>query len=264
MVDDTGSPTGTGPAHPEPRREAPDALSRRLVREAWKATLCTLDRTSGHPYGSLVAVAVAADGTPLLLLSGLAEHSKNIAADGRASLLFDGTGLGRGALTGARVTLVGRTSDAVQPTDRARYLARHPDAAQFIDFGDFRLLRLDVAWGHMVAGFGRIVRLDGPSLVPAIGDAAEVVAAESSIIKHMNDDHAEALAVLAADELRHRGAGAASSNGWQLIGCDPFGLDLSDGVTSLRIAFPHRVAALEAVRKTLIVMVDDARRQLSR
>ena len=83
------------------------ATARRLMRTAWTATLATIDAASGHPYGSLVAVACEPDGTPILLLSQLAMHTRNLCADPRASLLFDGTSRGRGALTGARVTVVG-------------------------------------------------------------------------------------------------------------------------------------------------------------
>ena len=233
---------------------------RRLVRSAWKGTLASVERNSGHPYASLVATATAADGSPLLLLSGLAEHTKNIAADARASLLFDGTAAGRAALTGERVTLVGRIVEATGESDRARYLSRHPDAAQFIDFGDFKLYAMLVDWAHMVAGFGRIVRLDRADVILSIADAADVVAGEPGVLEHMNRDHSDAVALIATAELGGPvGSEAAAEGRWQMIGCDPEGVDITDGARSVRVRFPQRVSSIEQVRKSLIVLVDAAR-----
>ena len=132
--------------------------ARHLLRSAWKATLATRDVATGVPYGSLVAVATGPDGTPLLLLSGLALHTKNLKADPGASLLFDGTSNSPRALTGPRVTVVGRlqplAADAAtmpmpipMPIARRRYLARHPAAAQFVDFADFESSGLFDGWG---------------------------------------------------------------------------------------------------------------------
>ncbi len=251
--------------HDSRGHESAGALVRRLVRSAWKGALASVERNAGHPYASLVATATAADSSPLLLLSGLAEHTRNIAADARASLLFDGTDAGRAALTGPRVTLVGRIEEARGETDRARYLSRHPDAAQFIDFGDFKLYRLDVEWAHMVAGFGRIVRLDRADVILAIDDAAEVIAAETGVLEHMNGDHSDAVALMAAAELSipvgaaPPGAEPGAAGVWQMIGCDPDGVDITDGVRAVRVRFPNRVSSVEQVRKSLIMLVDAAR-----
>src|SRR5947208_5590512 len=109
----------------------PNRDVRELIRSRDRAALATaLPSTSGQPwpYASLVLVAVDHDLSPILLLSDLAEHTKAIAADDRASLLFDGThGLDQ-PLTGARVTLVGRAARTDDPRLRQRFLARHPDA----------------------------------------------------------------------------------------------------------------------------------------
>ena len=153
------------------------------MRAAWKATLATLDRDGGHPYASLVAVATEPDGTPLLLLSGLAEHTRNLEADARASLLFDGTGPGRDALTGPRVTLVGRLAAT---TSRPRGGAISPATrtpSMFIDFGDFAFYALEVEWAHLVAGFGRIVRLDrADMLISTAAGARTLIEAEPGIL----------------------------------------------------------------------------------
>lgn len=250
-------------ASPTSAKAAAALLARDLVRAAWKGTLSTVSRTAGHPYGSLVALATEPDGAPLLLLSGLAEHTKNIEADQRASVLIDGTSPGRAALTGPRVTLVGRIVEAAPETARRRYLARHPDASGFIDFADFKLYALRVEWAHLVAGFGRIVRLDAGDVLVSTSDAASLIEAEASVLEHMNGDHSDALAVMARHALEQGRSSADEMSGtpapWRMVGCDPEGIDLTDGTDALRLHFPQCVTNPDAVRAALVDMVRVAR-----
>lgn len=143
---------------------SPAAQARSLMAGGDAACLTTLT-TAGWPYPSLVLVALACDGAPLLLLSALAEHTRNLAADDRAGLLFDATVPGPDRLTGARLSLLGRMVPDDNPDSRARYLARHPGAGLYADFTDFRFWRFVVDSGHLVAGFGRIHRLSAEQLV---------------------------------------------------------------------------------------------------
>lgn len=247
----------SGPA-PDPRASAA-AQARALVREAWKATLSTVARSGGHPYGSLVAVAAEPGGSPLLLLSGLAEHTKNIKEDQRASLLFDGTGIGRGALTGPRVTVVGRIEEVSSDAVRRRYLARHPDASAFIDFADFSLYALRIEWAHLVAGFGRIVRLDATDVLVPHQRADALADIEPDILAHMNTDHADAVTLLAEVELRRRGGGIAPArrgeSPWLMLGCDSEGFDLASGDRAIRVTFSEPILTPDAVRKALVALV---------
>lgn len=242
--------TDAGPAQPA---GAPEAEARRLMRTAWKATLATLDRDSGHPYGSLVAVATEPDGTPVLLLSGLALHTRNLAADARASLLFDGTAAGREALTGPRVTLIGTIERTDNPAARRRYIAKHPSAEMFAGFGDFAFYRLDVQRAHLVAGFGRIERLEGPQVLSAIAGAEAVIEAEPGIVQHMNEDHADAIGLIATR------LGRGRPDAWRLVGCDPAGIDLAAGDAALRIDFAQRISTPAEARAALVRLVADAR-----
>ena len=228
-------------------------LARSLVRAAWKATLSTLDIDGGYPYGSLVTIATDPDGTPLLLLSGLALHTRNLASDTRASLLVDGTGPGPDALTGTRVTLTGRLAPTSSPTARRRYLARHPGAEMFIDFKDFALYALAVERAHMVAGFGRIVSLDRADMVISTAPATAVIEAEPDILAHMNADHRDAMADLAT-----RLAGRQPGD-WHMTGCDPAGIDLVCDAQTARIDFPAPVTTPDEVRTTLIEVIAAAR-----
>lgn len=143
-------------------RTALDA--RALLRGARQATLATA-APGGWPFASLVLIALGSDGAPLLLLSDLAEHSKNIVADDRVALLIDGTAGLEDPLSGPRLTVLGRAARSPDPDHRRRFLERHPGAEQYADFDDFAMYRLAVERGHLVAGFGRIHWLDAAELL---------------------------------------------------------------------------------------------------
>src|SRR5260221_5163536 len=119
--------------------DSPGAIARDLIRAADRATLATrLTRPglAGWPYASLVLVATDQDLTPLLLISDLADHTRNIAREPRVSLLFDATAGAADPLAAARLTVLGRIIRDDGPAARARYLARHPTAATYAGFGD--------------------------------------------------------------------------------------------------------------------------------
>ena len=149
----------------EDANEDPARLARRLLRTVESASLATIERDGGGPYASLVLVAADEDGSPILLLSDLAEHSRNLAADDRASLMIDGTAGLEDRLTGPRLTLLGRAIASDAPRHRAGFLARHPGAAQYADFGDFRFYRVAVERAHLVAGFGRVHAISADDLL---------------------------------------------------------------------------------------------------
>ncbi len=117
------------------------ALARTMVRAALKGSLGTLLHPSGHPYASLLLTATEPDGSPVLLISKLALHTKNLAVDARASLLIDATGTDADPMAGARITLIGEARPTASATARRRYLARHPAAAGYADFPDSRSSR---------------------------------------------------------------------------------------------------------------------------
>jgi putative heme iron utilization protein len=136
----------------------PKQAVKTLLREGRSGALATLMPGSGDPYCSLVNVAPAADGAPLLLLSTLAIHTKNLLADPRASLMIDERKAGD-PLEGARIMLMGTAMPTNDPAARQQYLSQHPEAGQFAGFKDFGFYRMEIARIHLVAGFGRIVDL---------------------------------------------------------------------------------------------------------
>ena len=237
--------------------DEPAVAARRLVRTALKASLATLDRETGHPYASLVLVATEPDGTPVLVISRLALHTRNLDQDARASLLFDGTdGLGD-PLTGSRVTLSGEARRTESSTAVRRFLARHPTAAGYAAFADFSAYALSVAKGHFIGGFGRIVTLDAAALATRVDDAAELIAAESDILAHMNSDHADAVA-LYATQLAGRPPGD-----WRMVVIDSAGFDVLHCTNAARIEFPEPVHTPRDARLALVALAKEARLRAS-
>ena len=122
---------------------------------------------AGFPYGSVTPYALAADGAPVVLLSRLAAHTKNLAADPRASLFVGDRSAAEDPQAGARISLLGRVAP-VSETDvgdaRTRYLAAWPRAADYLALGDFSFWRMQIEEARLIAGFGEIRWLDGSAL----------------------------------------------------------------------------------------------------
>ena len=226
------------------------AEARRLMRRQDHAALGT--SFGGRPYVSLVALALDHDARPLLLLSDLAQHTRNLAAEPRVSLLFDATAGRADRLAGARLTLLGRAERCAEPGAAARFAARHPASAQYAGFADFHLYRVEIERGHLVAGFGRIYWIEGTDLRFS-GDAATLAAAEPGILAHMNADHADAIALYAERLLGRAG------DGWRMSAIDPEGIDLRRDGETARLDFAAPVLSADAARQTLVALVARAR-----
>jgi len=112
---------------------------------------------AGFPYGSLTPFALSAERAPLLLLSGLAAHTKNLLADARACLFVGDRTATEDPLAGARASLLGRAvrvGGADEADARARYVARHPRAEAYFELRDFALWQLVVEEARLISGFG--------------------------------------------------------------------------------------------------------------
>jgi putative heme iron utilization protein len=136
----------------------PGRQARELLRCASTASLATL-MDDGAPYASLVTVAADDELSPVLLLSDLAQHTKNVVRDARASLLIDGTGGGPGdPLDGPRLTLLG-TLERADEESAAVFLGRHPQSKDYAGFADFHFYRLRPSRAQLVSGFGKVAWL---------------------------------------------------------------------------------------------------------
>ena len=230
----------------------PKVAAKKLTREARSGALATLMAGSGDPYCSLVNVATAASGAPLLLISKLAVHTKNILADPRVSLMLDERKAGD-PLEGARVMLQGTAAPTESAEARRRYLARQPEAEMFAGFADFSFYEVKLKGAHLVAGFGRIVDLAPGDVLTDLKDAGELVEAEPDILEHMNTDHADTCRLYATRLL------GAPDGAWRCVGCDPEGLELQQDRTALRLFFPQRIISPGKLRQSLKELAEKAR-----
>ncbi len=230
-------------------------LARSLLRRSRQGALATLMAGSGDPYCSLVNVASHPDGSPLLLISRLAVHTRNLLGDTRVSLMLDERAEGD-PLEGSRIMLAGRAEEAAGPDleiVRRRYLNAHPSAEAFVNFKDFSFFRIRPSGTHLVAGFGRIVDLKPEQFLTDISNASALVEAEQGAIDHINADHRDATNLYAT---RLLGADAAD---WRCTGCDPDGIDMQADGKTLRLDFPERVTGPGELRRMLVKLAEEAR-----
>lgn len=239
----------------DPRQPAdfdPRAVGRTLLRATRVGALGTLDPATGAPFVSLTSVATDIAGAPLILVSGLSAHTRNLATDTRCSLMLAEGGKGD-PLAHARLTLQCRAEAAEGAEVRRRFLARHPKAKLYVDFPDFRFFRLVPAGMHLNGGFARAHEGDAALILSPPADPAAFAALESGAVEHMNADHAEALELYAT-----RLAGARGGP-WRASGLDPHGIDLVLGDRTARIAFSRRCEDAATLRAELKTLADSAR-----
>jgi putative heme iron utilization protein len=210
------------------------ALARKLLRAIPVGALATLAKDSGYPFATLTSVATLPDGAPLLLLSGLAHHTRNLNADARVSLLLAESGKGD-PLTHPRLTVVGRVSLLVDAKARSRarnrFLRRHPKAGLYADFADFGFWRLDPEGAHLNGGFARAADYAGADLLTPMAGAEELIEAEEGMLDEINARPKAFREALAA------AAGEDKTSHWRASGLDPDGLDLLCGQAGARLSF---------------------------
>lgn len=246
----------------EKKRQKPlsaDQTSRRIIRSARKAFLNTIanpgdQALAGWPSTSMVTVATAWDGAPVLMLSDIAYHAQNIQADARCALLFDGTAGYANPQEGPRVSIVGKLKKTTDKKLQARFLKRHPRARLYAGFGDFNFYKMNVEKFHFVGGFARAVWVPKRKALLAKSDWAEIAESESGIIDHMNADHAETLRLYGRHLLAKRGTH------WQMIGADPEGCDLKCGQNIHRLNFEKINTTSGKYRETLVNLAALARK----
>lgn len=232
------------------------AVAKELLRMTRAGALATIDRNTGHPFGSLVNVATDIDGSPLILISRLSTHTANLEKDRRASLLLASVGKGD-PLAHPRLTVLGDfvpiARDHPDETRlRRRYLARHPKSELYAGFADFSFWRLTVVSAHLNAGFARAADLKAADLMTDMSGAENLIDAEVGAVAHMNEDHAEALRLYATKLL------GAADGPWRLTGLDPEGIDLAQGDATLRLSFTQRVTTAAMLRKVLVDLAAQA------
>lgn len=256
-------------AAPGQQCEPTDAeRARTLLAYSRHAALATVAaEPGGYPFGSLVGHALDEAGRPLLCLSDLAEHTTNLKADPRVSLMVSALAeAGTDPLARARATLIGDLREVPGDERSAAhdlYRAAHPEAF-YSGFADFRLYRLEVAAVRYVGGFARMSWVNAEHYEAAEADTLFPHA--MGIIDHMNDDHADALVLFA------RVLGARPGTGWaRMVGVDRYGFDMhasdmhasdteaDEQRTSLRLVFEQPCDTPDSVRTAMVALVGKVR-----
>lgn len=247
------------PAGVTERRRTPAEHARTLVQHSILGTLSTLTR-DGDPWGSLVSYGVLEDGSPVFLVSRLAEHTRNLEGDARASLVVAEQAREGDPLDHGRVTLAGRV---VRPEGerlaaaRAAHLAAVPSAEIYIDFGDFSLFVLEVERVRWVGGYGRMDSTNAEQYREAAPDPVAPHAAYA--INHLNEDHADAL-LLMAQAL----AGYTDATEALCVRADRYGLDLKlrtprGTAHDVRVSFTEPCTAPDGLRAATVDLAKRAR-----
>jgi putative heme iron utilization protein len=260
----------TDDAHARPSGDAPEPLydvsvptpthaerARTLTAQMTTGTLCTLaGEPEGYPYGSFVTVAFD-DGNPVFLVSTLAEHTRNLQRDPRASLLVAERG-SEDPLANGRVTLLGPCCqvDGDDGSARTAFLAAHPNAAYYADFRDFGFWKLRVESIRYIGGYGRMSWVEEADWHAAEPDP--LAASAAGVIAHMNDDHADGMVLYCRAFSKATGITAVS-----MTGVDRYGFEMSavtsEGPRPVRLAFAEPIGSPEEVRVALVAMLKDAR-----
>ncbi len=230
--------------------------ARQFLRSTHSGILSTHSaKFEGYPFGSVAPFVLDHDCLPVILISNIAEHTKNIAANPKVSLVvFAGT---EDLQANARLTLLGEAIriDKKDADLRARYLRYIPQAAGYFDMHDFAFYRIRIAQARYIAGFGKMSWMAGVDMVPP---ANQLAAVETNIIEHMNADHMDSL-IAYCRRFHEFDAQKAEMLG---IDCDGFDVKAENGAGSsqiLRFQFESPISDAATARAALVAMSKIAR-----
>lgn len=220
--------------------------ARQMLRSHRYGALCTLSKKlDGHPFGSITPYLVNHDGSMIILISSLAEHTKNIQQDPRVSLITHNQDSPH-IQTQGRITVVGK-AQIITDKDKAgtRYLRYFPEAQSYFDMHDFSFYRIMPQSLRYIGGFGKIHWIEADSyLVPPY----PLIPQENDVISHMNMDHRKAMCHYCQHfykiEVLHV----------EMLGIDCDGFDVRADGKILRFNFPDMVLDAQQARHALIAM----------
>ena len=232
------------------------AEARKFLRSTHSGLLSTLStRFEGYPYGSVAPFVLDHDGQPLILISTLADHTKNIIDNRKVSLLVFDTpksGAAEDLHVNGRLTLLGdaEQTDKTDPLLRQRYLRYLPSAEQYFEMHDFYFYRIHIQQARYIAGFGKMSWMAGTELRSA---RSPLAAQEAGILEHMNSDHADSL-------LRYcthvHGLTPASV---EMVGIDSEGFDVRADGRILRFDFAQPIHDAQGARAALVALSSQCR-----
>jgi putative heme iron utilization protein len=197
----------------------------------------------GYPFGSIAPYTLNYDGEPIILISDIAQHTRNIKQNNKVSLtVFDPQE--DDPQSGCRLTWIGG-AESVDPSDTAtrdRYLRYFPSAESYFETHDFSFYRISLRRARFIGGFGQIFWIE-PDALLVKNPFRE---SELGIVEHMNRDHQKAL--FHYWEI----FGSAGAQAVTMTGIDSEGFDLLANKRKLRIDFDSAIQTTEEARAKLV------------
>lgn len=226
--------------------------ARQFLRSTRTGILSTHSaKHAGYPFGSVAPFVLDHAGNPIILISNIAEHTKNITANPKISLLvFAGA---EDLQANARLTLLGEAVQIDKSADkglRARYLRYLPQAATYFDMHDFAFYRIQPTYVRYIGGFGKMSWMEADNIAAPANALAEI---ESSMLDHMNADHADSLLAY-CEHFHHIEPAHAEMTG---IDCDGFDVRIqndSETLQILRFDFEAPVTNAQEARQALVAL----------
>lgn len=235
--------------------------ARTLVAQHKVGALASLAQDPvGYPYASFTTFALHA-GEPVFLISRMAEHTRNLQGDSRASLLIHDSDKAD-PLANGRVTLLGRVEKVDRPAERERavFLAAHPGAGYYVEYSDFDFYRMRVESLRYIGGYGRMSWVEADAFRAAEPDP--LAAAASGILSHMNQDHASALVSYA-----RAFTSATDATEAIMTAVDRYGFEMTvhtpRGIGPARLAFEPALTRPDEARTALVALLRSAEAKLS-
>jgi len=223
--------------------------ARELFRAERSGTLSSHSaKLPGYPYGSALPHVTDHQGRPVLLISHLAEHTRNVEVDPRVSFLVSGSGPDLQASPRAALLGDARPLD-VGPALQARYLRFFPEHAQYLEIGGFRFWTVESLQVRLIEGFGSLHWIEGQAF---LANPGELPAIEASVIEHMNQDHRSALVAYCrhVHNLQPRQV--------EMIGIDCDGFDVRADDRVVRFRFEQPVTTAARARAALVALAREA------
>jgi heme iron utilization protein len=247
---------GPGPATPNVPEPSLAERARTLAFLGLIGSLSThSQKLPGFPFGSMMPFALDDLGRPIFFVSSMAMHTQNLRQDPRASLLITQPDVSGDPLGAARLTLLGEVTEAPAAEVSELYLSRHENAKFWQDYSDFAYYRLQVSAAYFIGGFGVMGWISTEDYGSAPPDP--LAKAAPGIIRHMNNDHADALLLIAK-----RFAGQSSDEA-AITAVDRLGFHLrlksGDRIHGQRVAFLREVKSTEDARAVFVEMARQAR-----
>ncbi len=228
--------------------------AKEFMRTEYSGVLSTQSRVlEGYPFGSVVPYCLDAEGFPVILISSLAQHTRNIDKNPKVSLTIAQSGMDD-VQTGARLTWVGDAEPTTDTDSIERYYSFFPESRGYHNTHNFSFYRIKHVRSRYIGGFGDIHWLESDLVVeqnPFIGET------ENGIVTHMNADHSDALVKYCKQAGIEMG-GDKEKHQPEMVGVDPTGFNIRIGRQVERIAFKERAESAVDVRRLLVAMAKAA------